>query len=132
MGRIEVALEVQNGLDPTKRIACTAVVDTGAYCLTLPMAWRERLGEFPHVEDVDLELADQRVVRGKLCSPVRLEVPGLGVGYGMVLLTEMAGPDGRYEPLLGYLALEELRVAVDLVQHRLVKLPYVDLKSVAA
>ena len=40
--------------------------------------------------------------------------------------------NGRYEPLLGYLALEELRVAVDLVQQRLVKLPYVDLKSVAA
>jgi len=72
------------------------------------------------------------VVRGELCSPVRLEVPGLGVGHGLVLFTEMDASDGRYQPLLGYLALEELRVAVDLVQHRLVKLPYLDLKTVAA
>ncbi len=132
MGRIAVEVVVENFLDPTKRITCTAVVDTGAYCLTLPSAWRERLGHFTNVEPVALELADQRIVRGELCIPVRFEVVNLGASVGPVLFTDMECPDGRYEPLLGYLALEHLRVAVDLVQHRLVKLPRVDLKSLAA
>jgi len=72
------------------------------------------------------------VIRTELCSPVRIEIPGLGAAYGEVLFTEMTAPDGRPEPLLGYLALEQLRGAVDLVQHRLVKIPLVDLKSAAA
>src|SRR5262249_46788316 len=98
-------------------------VGTGVLSLVSPLhvpahVWRAAAPGYG--EDVDLELAARGVARGELCSPVRLEVPGLGIGYGVVLFTGMDAPDGRYEPLLGYLALEELRVAVDLVQHRLV------------
>ena len=35
---------------------------------------------------------------------------------------------GRYEPLIGYITLEQSRLVVDMVGHRLVRLPHVDLK----
>lgn len=34
----------------------------------------------------------------------------------------------RYEPLLGYIPLEQSQAAVDLMGHRLIKVPKVDLK----
>ena len=39
--------------------------------------------------------------------------------------------EASYEPLLGYITLEQARLVVDMVGHRLVHLPHVDLKSVA-
>jgi len=36
--------------------------------------------------------------------------------------------EGGYEPLLGYLILEQSQVAVDMVGHRLVPVKYIDLK----
>jgi len=40
----------------------------------------------------------------------------------------MEAEDGRYEPLIGYITLEQARLVVDMVGHRLVRLPHVDLK----
>src|SRR5262249_1427953 len=39
----------------------------------------------------------------------------------------MARERGRYEPLIGYITLEQSRPGVDMVGHRLVRLPHVDL-----
>ena len=43
----------------------------------------------------------------------------------------MQPEDGAYEPLIGYIPLEQAQAAVDLVGHRLVKVSRVDLKSLA-
>ena len=45
-----------------------------------------------------------------------------------VLFTDMDPTDGRYEPLIGYIPLEQAQAVVDLVGHRLVKVSLVDLK----
>lgn len=45
MGRLVASVTVTNLLDPAKNIRCDALVDTGASHMTLPTAWRERLGE---------------------------------------------------------------------------------------
>lgn len=128
MGRIVVGLSVTSFVEPTRQIVCEAIVDTGAYCLTLPAAWRERLGPLAITEEVELLLADQRVVQGWLCGPVVIEVAGFASTVAQVLFLDMAERDGRHEPLLGYLTLEQLRIAVDMVGHRLVKIPHLDLK----
>ena len=41
----------------------------------------------------------------------------------------MRPEDGAYEPLIGYIPLEQAQAAVDLVGHRLVKVTRVDLKG---
>lgn len=129
MGRIVVAVSVSNTMDPVRQIAFEALVDTGAYALTLPLAWRAQLEPMSLVEEVQLVLADQSVTPGYLCGPVTITVPGFATTVAQVLFMEMDQRDGRYEPLLGYLTLEQLRIAVDMVGHRLVKIPHVDLKA---
>jgi hypothetical protein len=39
--------------------------------------------------------------------------------------------DGHYEPLLGYVTLEQAGIAVDGVGHRLLHVPHLDLKRAA-
>ena len=46
-----------------------------------------------------------------------------------VLFIDMSPEDGAYEPLIGYIPLEQAQAAVDLVGHRLVKVSRVDLKG---
>ena len=51
-----------------RSIQCGMLVDTGAGALILPMAWKERFGEFQRSEPVELQLANQKVVRGEACK----------------------------------------------------------------
>ena len=44
MGRIVTTVTAGNLVEPGYELRCDALVDTGAYCLTLPAAWKERLG----------------------------------------------------------------------------------------
>jgi hypothetical protein len=48
-----------------------------------------------------------------------------------VLFIDRQPEDGAYEPLIGYIPLEQAQAAVDRVGHRLVKVSRVDLKSLA-
>ena len=48
--------------------------------------------------------------------------------HSEVLFLEMHPRDGTYEPLIGYIILEQSQAAVDLVGHRLVRVRYLDLK----
>ena len=57
MGRIIVSASIENGIDPSFRIQSDALVDTGAAYLTLPAAWRERLGRLTHLDTVSVETA---------------------------------------------------------------------------
>jgi len=113
---------------PECSIRCDALVDTGASHLTLPAAWRERLGDLQELGTVDVETATQKIVSGIVCGPVKVQVEGFRAVATEVLFLEMEPQDGQYEPLVGYLVLEQSQAAVDMLGHRLVHVKYLDLK----
>ena len=63
MGRIVAKTTVTNLFDDSKSIQCGMLVDAGAGALILPASWKARLGEFGRSEPVELQLANQGVVR---------------------------------------------------------------------
>lgn len=128
MGRIVVQVMISNVLEPSFQIRCDALVDTGTGGMVLPAAWKERLGPFPASRRVEMETADQRVVVGEVCGPVQIQIEGFEPVFNEVTFIPMDPTNGRYEPLLGYIILEQSRLAVDPVGHRLVRLKYMDLK----
>ena len=128
MGRIITTVNVQN-LNPTKNSKkIDILVDTGASYLTLPLAWKDDFGSFDTEETVDLQIATQETVQGTICGPVRIQVEGFRAVYNEVLFVDMKPSNGEYEPLLGYLVLEQSGIAVDMLGHRLVPVKYLDLK----
>ncbi len=128
MGRIVVEVQIENGTDATGRIHCDALVDTGAAYLTLPKAWQTRLGQLTKLDTVEVETATQTVISGDICGPVLLRMEHFRPVLTEVLFIEMEPADGQYEPLIGYIPLEQAQAAVDLLGHRLVKISRVDLK----
>ncbi len=128
MGRIAVEATIENGTDVTFRIRCDALVDTGAAYLTLPNVWRDRLGKLTTLDTVTVETATQAVVSGDICGPVLLRMEHFRPILTEVLFVEMDPADGQYEPLIGYIPLEQAQAVVDPVGHRLVKVSRVDLK----
>jgi hypothetical protein len=72
IGEIYVDLTVENRLEPGRSVSCRAMVDTGAFGLILPNAWKARLGHLPDLTTVDLEMADQRVATAEIRGPVRV------------------------------------------------------------
>src|SRR5436309_12733508 len=75
-GRILTHVTIVNALDPAREIGCEALVDTGAWGLMLPRAWKERLGAFQMTRTVDMVTADQRVVSGEVRGPVTMQIEG--------------------------------------------------------
>lgn len=131
MGRIVAAMEIQNVAQPDCARRIDALVDTGASHITLPSAWRDRFGTFAVEEEVDFETATQEVAAGIVCGPARIQVEGFRVIHGEVLFVDMVPVDGEYEPLLGYIALEQCGAAVDLIGHRLLPVRAMDLKRLS-
>jgi len=127
VGRIIASVSIANVAEPSASLRCDALVDTGAAYMTLPMAWRERLGPLEEI-DLQLETATQELVEGLVCGPVRIQVEGFRALFNEVLFVEMKPEDGVYEPLLGYLVLEQAQAAVDMLGHRLVHVKRADLK----
>lgn len=139
MGRIIAQTKVTNLFDETKSVQCGMLVDTGAAALILPAAWRERLGEFPRSEAVELLLANGETVRGEACAPVEIKIDGFRPVVNEVVFVDTAEPDDTAggeaagggdaeEPLLGYVILEQAQAAVDMLGHRLVPVRYMDMK----
>lgn len=128
MGRIAASVSVANLLDPDKSILCDALVDTGASHMTLPTAWRSRLGDLQEFGVVELELANQQTAKGVVCAPVRVQIEGFRPIVTEVLFVDMEPQDGKYEPLIGYIVLEQSQAAVDMFGHRLVQVKHLDLK----
>ena len=129
MGRIVVDTRITNLFDEDRSIRCGMLVDTGAGALTLPSAWKDRLGKFKRSETVSLQLANQDVLEGEACWPVEIEIDGFRPVSNEVIFVDMEGEDGDgYEPLLGTVILEQAQAAVDLVGHRLVPVRYIDMK----
>ena len=131
MGRIFTEITIANGLEPGREIGCRALVDTGAWGLQLPRAWKERLGTLQVLRTVELVTADQRVVTGEVCGPVTIRIEGFEPVWSEVTFVEMELESGRYAPLLGYTVLEQAGIAVDVVGHRLLKIPHMDLRAAA-
>ena len=129
MGRIVTSVIVEN-VPATGAVRIDALVDTGAGYLTLPMAWKERFGAFALEEEVALQTATQQVVSGTVCGPALVRIEGFRPIHGEVLFVEMEPEEGEYEPLLGYIPLEQCGAAVDLVGHRLLPVRYIDAKTV--
>ena len=129
MGRIIVQVHIQNPAEEEKAITVSAFVDTGAASLALPLEWKDRLGEFPQEEQVDLWLADNSVIQGLVCAPAAIQIEGFRKIYNEVLFLDMASQQsGDYEPLLGYIPLEQSQAAVDMLGHRLIPVKYIDCK----
>ena len=124
MGRIIAQTEVTNPLDEGERVAAAMLVDTGIGALVLPVSWKEKFGSFLHEERVELALANGETVRGEACAPAKIQIEGFRPVFNEVLF--VAGEDT--EPLIGSVILEQAQAAVDMVGHRLVQVPYVDLR----
>ena len=128
MGRIVTTVRIASLQEADKRITCDALVDTGASYMVLPSAWRERLGELEEIAIVSLETATQETVEGKICGPVRIQIEGFRPIYNEVLFVDMHPENGEYEPLIGYVILEQSQAAVDMLGHRLIPVKRMDLK----
>lgn len=128
MGRIIAQVRITNALDPSHDIHCDAFVDTGAAPLVLPRAWRDRLGKLGTSYTEEFETADQRTISGEVAGPVQIQIEGFRPIHNEVVFLDMEPIDGHYEPLLGYIILEQSKAAVDMVGHRLVPVKYMDLK----
>lgn len=128
MGRIVTRVSVENFNDPTKRIECEALVDTGASHMVLPSVWKEYLGGLETIRMAQIETATQDVVQGEICAPVRIQIEGFHGCVGEVLFVEMTPVGDSYEPLIGDLVLEQSAVGIDMKTHQLIDLKYFDLK----
>ena len=136
MGRIVAETTVTNRADGDKAIECGMLVDTGAGALILPASWKGRLGRFVRSEPVELQLANQKVIRGEACGPVEIRIHGFRPVWNEAVFTAAKGgaesEDGEdVEPLLGYVVLEQAQAAVDMLGHRLVPVRYIDMKSLS-
>jgi predicted aspartyl protease len=128
MGRIAASVQIANVARPECKIRCDALVDTGASHMILPATWRERLGQLEEVRRVQMETATQAAVDGIVCGPVRIQIEGFEPIFSEVAFVEMEPEDGDFEPLIGYIVLEQSQAAVDTLGHRLVHVKRLDLK----
>lgn len=127
--RIVTQVKLTNFTDPNKTLSVSALVDTGTAYITLPSAWRDSLGEVEKLAEIDVELADQSTTKGDVCGPVRARIGEFRPIMAEVLFLDMEpNEEGEYEPLVGYIALEQASAAVDMLGHRLVHVKRVDLK----
>src|SRR4029450_8064207 len=128
VGRIIVSLTIENQQEPNKIIKCQALVDTGASHLVLPKAWKVQLGALESTGTVELETADQSLIEGEICGPVRIQIEGFRPIHTEVMFIDMQPEDNDYKPLLGYIPLEQSQAAVDMLGHRLLHVKHMDLK----
>ncbi len=128
MGRIIASVRIDNASDVSKGLSCDALVDTGASLMVLPSAWKDRLGVLGPGAEIEVETATQEIVRAEVCGPVRIQIEGFRPIFNEVAFVDMKPADGDYEPLIGYIILEQSQAAVDMLGHRLVPIKHMDLK----
>lgn len=129
MGRIVTQVKVTNFTDATKIIEIDALVDTGTSYLTLPSAWKGRLGDLEKIEDVEVQTATGEIRKAEIYGAVRVKIANFREVIDEVLFLDMeVNEEGEYEPLVGYIPLEKIPAAVDMLGHRLVKVRALDLK----
>ena len=130
VGRIVASVTIENAADFSKSLTCEALVDTGASHMVLPSAWKNRLGEFQALAEIEVETATQERVTAEVCGPVRIQIEGFRAIFSEVAFVEMNPERGEFEPLIGYIVLEQSLAGVDMMSHRLIHLKHFDLKYV--
>jgi len=80
MGRILTHVTIANALDPAREIGCEVLVDTGAWGTHAAAGVEGAARVFQMTRTVEMVTADQRVVCGKVCGPVTIEIEGLRAG----------------------------------------------------
>ena len=128
MGRIIASVNISNIADKEKKIRIDALVDTGASHMILPVQWKKRIGDLEEIRTVELETATQKTEQGSVCGPVRLQIEGFKPIFTEIVFIKMEPDQGEYEPLIGYISLEQSQAAVDMLGHRLVYVKRLDLK----
>jgi len=128
VGRIVTSVTIENASDASKALRCDALVDTGASLMVLPSAWRDRLGTLKSSTKIEVETASQETVTAEVCEPIRIQIEGFRPIFNEVAFVEMNPADGEYEPLIGYIVLEQSLARVDMLGHRLVPIKHLDLK----
>ena len=128
VGRIVASVTIENASDPSKGLRCDALVNTGASLMVLPSAWKDRLGKLEAATEIEVETATQQTVTAEVCGPVRIQIEGFRRIFNEVAFVDMTPADGEYEPLIGYIVLEQSLAAVDMLGHRLVPIKHMDLK----
>lgn len=68
------------------------------------------------------------MVSAEICGPVEIRIEGFDPIFSEVLFLDMNPDEGEYEPLTGYIILEQSQAAVDVLGHRLLHAKKVDLK----
>jgi predicted aspartyl protease len=129
VGRIVASVTIENAADLSKTLTCDALVDTGASLMVLPSAWKNRLGKLAFLTEIEVETATQERVVAEVCGPVRIQIEGFRAILNEVAFVEMNPDCGEYEPLIGYIVLEQSLAGVDMISHRLVHLKHFDLKG---
>ena len=109
---------------------CDALVDTGASHMVLPLAWKSKLGDIELIDTTEVELADQSAQTAEIFGPVKIQIEGFRPIYSEVLFIDMKPEEGIYEPLVGYIVLEQCQAGVDMVGNLLVHIKRLDLKAV--
>jgi len=125
---IVASVKIGNVMEESMSFRCDALVDTGASHMVLPVAWKERLGPLDSTRTIELETATQEIITGEVCGPVRIQIEGFRPIFNEVAFVEMKPADGDYEPLIGYIILEQSQAAIDMLGHRLVPIKHMDLK----
>jgi len=128
MGRIIASVRIDNASDVSKGLRCDALVDTGASLMVLPSAWKDRLGALDAGTEIEVETTTQERVSAEVCGPVRIQIEGFRPIFNEVAFVEMKPANGDYEPLIGYIILEQSQAAVDMLGDRLVPIKHMDLK----
>ena len=130
VGRIVASVTIENATVPSKALKCNALVDTGASLLVLPRQWKTRLGPFASSIEIKVEAATQETVAAEVCGPVRIQIEGFRPIFNEIAFIEMKPANGNFEPLIGYIVLEQSLASVDMLGHRLVPSKHMDLKSI--
>lgn len=128
MGRIVTKVTVSNPIEKSKLRTFDALVDTGASMLTLPSVWKGDFGKFAETRIAKVEFADQNTKEIEICGPVAVQIEGFQKIFTEVAFLEMNESNGAYEPLIGYIPLEQAGILVDMLGHRLKAARYLDLK----
>ena|SRR5437660_12219331 len=130
VGRIVASVTIENAADLSMALRCDALVDTGASLMVLPSAWKDRLGNLNFSSEIEVEMATQETVTAEVCGPVRIQIEGFRPILNEVAFVEMEPADGDYEPLIGYIVLEQSLAGVDMLGHCLVPIKHMDLKVI--
>jgi hypothetical protein len=96
--------------------------------MVLPSAWKDRLGNLEPGTEIEVETATQEMVKAEVCGPVRIQIEGFRAIFNEVAFVDMKPTNGEFEPLIGYIVLEQSMAGVDMLGHRLIPIEHMDLK----